>query len=74
MRTARSAIAQKTFRSRGGGFSPDAMAYCLAALESFDSMTPQGVRTITMEIAILGRGGLDVNDPDSQAHAAVAAG
>ena len=63
MRTARSDLAQKTFRSRGGGFRPDAMAYCLAALESFEAMTPQAVRTVAMEIAMLGQSGLDVNDP-----------
>jgi Flp pilus assembly protein TadD len=63
MRTARGEIAQATFRSRGHGFRPDAMAYCMAALDTFDAMTAEAVRTCAMEIAILGRQGFDVNDP-----------
>lgn len=63
MRTARGQIAHAAFRSRGRGFRPDAMAYCMAALDTFDAMTPEAVRTVAMEIAILGRQGFDVNDP-----------
>ena len=63
MRVARTQIAQRNLRSAGGGFRADAMAYCLSAMESFAAMTPQGVRAVAMEIAMLGRSGLDVNDP-----------
>jgi len=36
--------------------------YCLSALERFEALPLDDVRRIAFEIAVLGRGGLDVND------------
>ena len=38
--------------------------WCLSALQKFAAMTPAEVQTIGFEIALLGRSGLDVNNPD----------
>ncbi len=63
-RQARSGMAQESFRDAGGGTPRmDAVMYCLGALEKFDAMTPEQVRAVTLEIALLGRQGLDTNDP-----------
>jgi tetratricopeptide (TPR) repeat protein len=62
----RSRIAQQAFRSRGGGLRPDAMSFCLGAMERFDGMPRAEVQKITFEIAMLGSRGLDVNDPAEQ--------
>lgn len=62
-RAARSQLAHSTFRARGGGERPDAVMYCLGALERFEQMSTDQVRQVGFEIAILGQGGLDVNDP-----------
>ena len=59
----RSQIAEKTFRGRGGDLRADAFSYCLGALERFEGMPKTEVQKITFEIAMLGRRGLDVNDP-----------
>ena len=37
--------------------------YCLGALERFEKMTPEEVQRIGFEIAMLGKSGLDVNNP-----------
>jgi tetratricopeptide (TPR) repeat protein len=63
-RQARSAIAHRGFRSKTvGGLRPDATMYCLAAIEEFERLSPSDLQAIVFEIALLGRGGLDVNDP-----------
>jgi len=59
----RSQIAEKTFRGRGGDLQADAFSYCLGALERFEGMPKSEIQKITFEIAMLGRRGLDVNDP-----------
>lgn len=62
-RRARSDMAQKSFRETGGETPRmDAVMYCLDALEKFDAMTPEQVQAVTLEIALLGRQGLDTND------------
>lgn len=62
-RSARAAIAEKGFRgSAPGGTRPDAMFYCLAALERFADMDTAQVQAVTFEIALIGRRGLNVND------------
>ena len=38
--------------------------YCLSAIEKFDKLGPEKAMAITTEIALLGRGGLDINDPE----------
>ena len=42
------------------------MAYCLGALQRFDGMPRADVQKIAFEIAMLGSGGLDVNNPAEQ--------
>lgn len=60
----RSRIAESAFRTSGGGPErPDAVMYCVAALECFAIMSEAEVRHVVMEIASLGRQGLDVNNP-----------
>ena len=62
-RRARSKMAQDTFRDTAAGtVRMDAVMYCLDALEKFDKMTPEQVQAVTLEIALLGRQGLDTND------------
>lgn len=66
-RTARSNIAQKTFRSAiPGSIRMDAVMYCLGALEKFESMSMDQIQKIGFEIAMLGTRGIDVNNPDSR--------
>ncbi|HTW93044.1 MAG TPA: tetratricopeptide repeat protein [bacterium] len=43
---------------------PDAVFYCLGALELFKDKPDEYVREVTFEIGLLGRSGLDVNNPD----------
>ena len=61
-RQARSQIAQRTMRRNGGDIRPDAVMYCLGALERFASMTPEEIQGVGYEIAMLGQRGIDVND------------
>lgn len=62
-RTARTQIAHKTLRTNAGGdVRMDAVFYCLAALRLF-RQKPELVQSATFEIAMLGRRGLDINDP-----------
>jgi Flp pilus assembly protein TadD len=66
-RTARSQIAQKHMRGAGGGAPRmDAVMYCIGALDKFDAMTPEEVRSVAIEIATLGQQGLDVNSPEAK--------
>lgn len=61
----RSRIAQSSFRANGAGAERvDAVMYCLAALERFESMPETEVRQVVLEIAAIGTQGLDVNNPD----------
>jgi len=61
---ARRKMAEETFKDRAGGPPrPDAVMYCLGALEKFDKMPPAEVQRIAAEIAMKGRTGLDTNDP-----------
>ncbi|MFI5165007.1 MAG: tetratricopeptide repeat protein [Thermoanaerobaculales bacterium] len=63
-RNERSKIAHSTFRSSAAGeFRMDAVMYCLGAMRTFAKMSKDDIRKITFEIAMLGRKGLDVNDP-----------
>lgn len=64
-RQARSRIAQESMRSAGGAVRMDAVMYCLGALERFQQMQPNEVQGIGFEIALLGQGGIDVNNPDA---------
>ena len=63
-RTARTSIANQTMRSAvGGGSRPDAVFYCLDGLQKFRDLGDTKTRAIVFEIAMLGRSGLDINDP-----------
>ena len=42
---------------------PAAVFYFLDALKRFDAMTPEEIRNVAFEIALLGRSGLDYSDP-----------
>lgn len=62
-RRARSKFAQESLRDRAGGdLRMDAVMYCLDALKRFDEVTLEQVQAVTLEIALLGRQGLDTND------------
>lgn len=66
-RTQRTEIAQKTMRDKApGGLRMDAVMYCLSALEKFEKLNPEKAIAITTEIALLGRSGLDINDPEKK--------
>ena len=60
---ARTVFAQKRLKSRSvGGFRPDVM-YIASALKTFANQGSKGCRAIALEVAMLGRTGLDINDP-----------
>jgi tetratricopeptide (TPR) repeat protein len=60
----RTKIAQKSMRSSSpGGERPDAIMYCLAALNKYAEVDAAQRQTITFEISMLGRSGLDINNP-----------
>ena len=62
-RTARTQIAHQNMRSAvGGAPRMDAVMYCLSALKLF-AESPDKLQPVTFEIAMLGRGGLDINSP-----------
>jgi tetratricopeptide (TPR) repeat protein len=62
-RTALTRLAEQTFRSKlPGRQRPDALMYCVEALERFESMPQSEIQKIGFEIAILGAKGLDPND------------
>jgi len=64
---ARTAFAQKRLKSRSvGGFRPDVMMYIASALKTFSKQGPKDCRAIALEIAMLGRTGLDINDPSEK--------
>jgi len=62
-RRLRSRLAEASFR-RPAGVRKDAVMHCLSAIRKFEGMEKEAVRRIAYEIAMLGRGGLDVNNPD----------
>ena len=64
---ARRKMAEQTFKDRGGATPrPDAVMYCLGALEKYERMSHAEVRKIASEIAMMGRTGLDPNDPSQK--------
>lgn len=48
---------------RAKGFRLDAVFHCLAALQHFRGKSAENVRRVAFEIGMMGRQGLDVNDP-----------
>jgi len=68
-RKALSKIASSSFRDQLPGVGrPDAVMYCLGAIERFENLPSSEVQRITFEIATLGRNGLDVNDSAQKYH------
>lgn len=61
---ARTAFGSKRLKSHSvAGFRPDVMMYIAGALQTFKKLGPQKRQIIALEIAVLGRTGLDINDP-----------
>ena len=61
---ARTAFGHKRMKSGSvGGFRPDVMIYIAGALKTFKKLGPKKRHEIAVEIALLGRSGLDINDP-----------
>lgn len=59
----RSALGQQQMRARvDGGIRPDAMMYCLGALEKLSKMEKEEVKKCAVEIAMRGQNGFDFND------------
>ena len=66
-REERGKIGHKNFRAAApGGPRMDAVMYCLSALQTFAEHGPSQRQSITYEIAMLGRNGLDINDPSAK--------
>ena len=61
-RSARTEVAQKLMRDRGGELRMDVVMYIVAALKLFKQVGVQQTGAIVYEIAMLGRNGLDIND------------
>lgn len=62
-RAARRKMAHETMRDHvGEGLRMDAVFYCLDAIKRFREMGDTKMRAAVYEIAVLGRGGLDIND------------
>jgi len=51
-----------------GGLRLDVVAYLTDALKTFDKVGPAKMRTIAVEVAMLGQSGLDINDPAQKYH------
>lgn len=66
-KVARTRIGQKNMRSKvDGGLRPDVLMYILGALKTFKEIGPQKTREITLEVAIKGQSGLDMNNPEQK--------
>jgi tetratricopeptide (TPR) repeat protein len=62
----RTAFAHRRLKARSvGGFRQDVMLYIVEALKVFKEVGPAKRREIALEIAVLGRSGLDINNADS---------
>jgi tetratricopeptide (TPR) repeat protein len=62
-----SALARLGYTMRGGSTGrPDAVMYCLSALEHFADLSDEEVQRITFEIGMLGTKGFEINDPAQQ--------
>lgn len=66
-RTARTKRAHTNMRAKvGGGLRPDVVMYLVGALETFAKLGPDKCRQITVEVAMKGQSGLDINDPEQK--------
>jgi tetratricopeptide (TPR) repeat protein len=58
-------FAYEGFR-KSGELRPDAVMYCLDALQKFNTMSQRETAGVAMEAATLGQSGLEVNNPDKK--------
>ena len=60
----------ETFMREGSGASTHGRAVdaCLKAIKVLASGSPEKTKTIAFEVAMLGRSGLDINDPEAKYH------
>jgi len=66
-KTARTKLAQENMRGNvAGGIRPDVVMYLLGAMKRFRDLGRTKTGTITFEIAMLGRNGLDINNPSQK--------
>lgn len=66
-REARTKLAHASMRAKvGGGIRPDVMMYIAGALDTFAEVGPDKTRQITLEVAMKGQNGLDINDPEQK--------
>jgi Flp pilus assembly protein TadD len=66
-RRALSRIAESSFKQAGiGGVRPDAVMYCVSAIEKFSKMSHAEIQRCALEIATLGTKGIKVNSPDKR--------
>jgi Flp pilus assembly protein TadD len=66
-RTARTKLAHQSMRAKaGGGLRLDVMMYIAGALDTFAKAGPAKSQQITLEIAMKGQSGLDINDPEQK--------
>jgi tetratricopeptide (TPR) repeat protein len=61
-----SSLSHEVFRRRGGLIRPDAVMYCLGAMEYFAKLSLAEVQRITFEIAMLGTKGFEVNNSEQK--------
>ena len=60
-------LAQASFEKKtGGSIRPEAVQCCVASLKEFSSMSNEQVQAIVFEIALLGRSGFDVKNPEKK--------
>jgi tetratricopeptide (TPR) repeat protein len=66
-KAARTRLAHKNMRDKvSGGLRPDVMMYITGALKTFKDLGPLKTRELTLEIALKGQSGLDINDPEEK--------
>ena len=66
-RQARTQLAQRSMRANvGGGIRPDVMMYMVGALDTFKTLGPDKTKQVTLEIALKGQSGLDINDSEQK--------
>jgi Flp pilus assembly protein TadD len=61
---ARTQFAHETLKARGPRI--DVVMYMVGAMKKFETMSLDQIRNTTLEIAMLGRQGLDINDPTAK--------
>jgi len=66
-RTGLTRIAALGVRSKAiGGLRMDVVFYMIDAIKRLRAMDPSQAKQVTLEIAVLGRGGIDTNDPEKE--------